>query len=479
MNTVVTMHKGGLDCALGYHRLWRSASEGGRLIVLANSDIPHKELTWADEIVKWPGDPGHDGLKQAARHLRAFEIAASLPGITAVLDPDAVMLGPLETDETEFAGSRVWDATEIKNAPGIKSSKFLCRFFVHPPYVTNQAGWQAIVATLKFWGYPNTPVEKGHADRAVSLAAQTSGLVLSGNGWSRNTAAESDLQSLSDALRSGAILIHGVKNTEWLTDMIDEIQNGERPPTLWDKYGVSIAADRSWWAADLRHVNLLHRLLKDLRVKSAAEIGSFRGHSTVAFLEEAKRGMETHIVELNPTPELLRLLESLEPKQRPLLHQEPFWEANIQNLEFVFIDGDHQWPAIADGLQAAAQGIPLIAMHDTADLSEKSSWGAHLLARVLRQQTNRVWFEDNKERHGELTRRGFGLSVADSYLSGPAGEERRKFIERAFAECDAELLPPARFRLRPPGTPTQVVASKVPNKKPAPRRFSGPQIKRR
>ena len=77
------------------------------------------------------------------------------------------------------------------------------------------------------------------------------------------------------------------------------------------------------------------------------------------------------------------------------------WETGV-HADFVFIDGYHQWPALADLSYALAQDVPAIALHDTRAICGGCR-GAEMAAEILRDAPMRVWHCDDKERPGERT----------------------------------------------------------------------------
>lgn len=166
---------------------------------------------------------------------------------------------------------------------------------------------------------------------------------------------------------------------------------------------------------DDRHISMLHAAAcsewEGSRV--AVEIGSFRGHSTTALIEALRIGRldHLHIIEPSPTNELLSILSTVD-EGKVTLHTAPSWDAEIDRADFVFIDGDHRWPAMLDTLKALSWGAKMICMHDSSAWPKYSHcWGSWNAARALKGFQDRHWFEDNERRGGEHTHRGFLVSA--------------------------------------------------------------------
>lgn len=182
---------------------------------------------------------------------------------------------------------------------------------------------------------------------------------------------------------------------------------------LWTKYGLDPNTGDPPMAMDYRHVEMLHAAILEAKPRVAVEIGSHKGHSLVAFLEAMDElpMMELHVYEPHITPELKATLAVAGHRSRVTLHTEPVWDAIIQP-DFVFIDGDHGIPALADLAWCLANTVPVIAMHDTQTWRRiPECRGAFLAACLLRDMPSRAWVEDNVDRPGKATWRGFGLST--------------------------------------------------------------------
>lgn len=181
--------------------------------------------------------------------------------------------------------------------------------------------------------------------------------------------------------------------------------------TLWKKHQLPSNTGSPPMAMDYRHVEALHAAILQGSPRVAVEIGSYQGHSTVAFIEamHALPKMELHVFEPFPTPELRRVL-STHPN-RITLHIKPIWGSTVRP-DFAFIDGDHGVPALADLAYCLARNTPVIAMHDTNGFTcGLTPEGSEQAATLLKEMPNRLWVEDKEIRKGEFTQRGFGVST--------------------------------------------------------------------
>lgn len=179
---------------------------------------------------------------------------------------------------------------------------------------------------------------------------------------------------------------------------------------LWRKYQLPTFTGSPPMAMDYRHVTDLLNSILQAAPKVAVEIGSYQGHSTVAFIEamDVLHDLHLHVFEPWPTPELRRILATY--PLRTTLHTTPIWGSDVRP-DFVFIDGDHGVPALADLAYCLAREVPTIAMHDTnGHTCGLTPEGSEQAARLLREMPGRTWTEDKETREGEWTQRGFGVS---------------------------------------------------------------------
>lgn len=183
--------------------------------------------------------------------------------------------------------------------------------------------------------------------------------------------------------------------------------------TLWQKYEIPPDLATPPMAMDYRHVEMLHRAIIEAQPRIAVEIGSHLGHSLVAFLEamDDLPDMTLYVAETHWTPELLALVNRSPHTSRICMIEGPVWRHRIA-ADFVFIDGDHGQPALADLAWSIYSGAKVIAMHDTRSFDRlPECWGARTIAEWLSEDPTRTWFEDNEDRPDEWTWRGFGVSV--------------------------------------------------------------------
>jgi hypothetical protein len=417
MNVVAMIHKTGESMARTLLPVWRRSAAAGQLVIVRNPDCS-ADWPGADRIVDWPCDPGHNGIDQCRRHQRCAELAAELPGVTAIVEPDAFLTRAAEDVSPGCLwGSRIWDAKDE-----LKDTGYIARYFPHPPYVALQADWARLADTMGWWLASNKIFDSGHNDRVLGLAAQVAGLRLVGKGFSRNTVALWEGGELRKAIEHGATLIHGTKEPRVIAWWLTEQGFMEASDTnLWDEMGIEPDKREIPWAMDLRHINALRRVAELVRPKTIVEIGSHRGHSTAGFLKalETLTDATLHLVEPAPTPDLLALLERSPVKDRVVLHRDSSWELGELMPDFVFIDGSHEWPALADLAWCLASQTAVIAIHDTRSHFHGigGCWGAQLAADILRTATGREWIADEERRPGEWTHRGLGLSVCNLYLN--------------------------------------------------------------
>ncbi len=178
--------------------------------------------------------------------------------------------------------------------------------------------------------------------------------------------------------------------------------------------------DKRMMSMDDVHVHMLRRAV-DLDTgipcedRVVVEIGSYRGRSTTALVHALEAGAIglLHVVEVNPTQELVRLITESTCKDKIHLHTWPFWELDVEVNHMAFIDGDHRWPALADALACLALDVPIIAMHDSQSYPTlPKCWGAYTAANVLRKAKGRTVWEDAEKREGADTWRGFFVSAS-------------------------------------------------------------------
>lgn len=181
---------------------------------------------------------------------------------------------------------------------------------------------------------------------------------------------------------------------------------------LWTKYGIDPNTGDPPMAMDYRHVEILLAAILEAKPRVAVEIGSHKGHSLVAFLAamDVLPEMVVHVFDPQITPELAALIYDFG-RSRVIIHREPVWGSDLRP-DFVFIDGDHGQPALADLAWCLVKKVPVIAMHDTRSFERLAEcWGAATIAGWMRVEPGRTWWEDCEDRPGEWTWRGFGVST--------------------------------------------------------------------
>lgn len=167
-----------------------------------------------------------------------------------------------------------------------------------------------------------------------------------------------------------------------------------------------------WAQMDDRHTYMLHEAACSDWVGSriAVEIGSWKGRTTTALIEALNMGKldHLHIIEIKPTQELKEVIGYAKDPTKVTLHTVSSWDAKIENADFVFIDGDHRWPALLDTLRALTWDAKVICMHDSQAFPRiQSCWGSWQAARLMKDHKDWTWEEDCADRADEKTFRGF------------------------------------------------------------------------
>ena len=189
-----------------------------------------------------------------------------------------------------------------------------------------------------------------------------------------------------------------------------------------EKYEFTLDCDHPDWLTDKRHVEIIYEFLMANDFKRVAEIGSYSGFSTAAFIEALNQGKDFkfHISELAPTRQLKALISLCKKPDNIILHVQTgeevleYW----RDFDFVFIDGDHDVKgAGAELLMILRYGIPNLMAHDTniykIDKIYHPCKGAELIARTMKSHKDYYWLEDKEERQGELTDRGLFFATMD------------------------------------------------------------------
>ena len=187
------------------------------------------------------------------------------------------------------------------------------------------------------------------------------------------------------------------------------------------RYEFTLNCDHPNWITDKRHVEIIYEILMRTDMKRIAEIGSYTGFSTAAFIEAINNGKDfkLHLSEPWPTKQLEAVVSMCKKPDNVVLHTQ-YGEKLLedwQDFDLVFVDADHSMAgAGSDLLKILANDVPNVMAHDT-NLSEWQDHydgrGAELLGRVLKIHPDYKVIEDKEERKGEFTQRGFLFASKD------------------------------------------------------------------
>lgn len=168
---------------------------------------------------------------------------------------------------------------------------------------------------------------------------------------------------------------------------------------------------------DGRHIDALYAMVKDQDMPlNVVEIGSFRGMSASAFVAAINEGSAINLTCIDPfiTDELERVI-AMAPDGRAKIMRAQSTDAalleTIQKADILFVDGNHEWPALYEILAAVAAEVPVIAMHDTHSWPKLDDcYGSHLAGKLLKSAALWDWYCDALPREGEHTWRGFAIA---------------------------------------------------------------------
>jgi hypothetical protein len=187
------------------------------------------------------------------------------------------------------------------------------------------------------------------------------------------------------------------------------------------------------WAIDKRHRSALYAMAMHC-TGNVVEIGCFRGYSTAAFVEALNDGADftLHLVDLKITDELRRVVSMCSKPDNIVIHETHSTEFRLTCADLWFIDGDHNFAACQDVLNALASNAAIIAMHDTQAHVHgfTECEGAYVAANALKAFPNRYFTEDSSKREREWTHRGFLIS---------ANTENPLSLKNAFLEAENAL----------------------------------------
>tara|TARA_Y100000361_G_scaffold122978_1_gene115454 strand:+ start:633 stop:1256 length:624 start_codon:yes stop_codon:yes gene_type:complete len=187
------------------------------------------------------------------------------------------------------------------------------------------------------------------------------------------------------------------------------------------KYEFTLNCDNPDWTTDKRHVAIIYEFLMRADVKRVAELGSYTGFSTAAFIEALNNGKDfkLHLSEPRPTPQLKTVISMCKKPDNVVLHTQcgvNFLEV-WKDFDLVFVDADHSMVgAGADLLMLLKNEIRNVMAHDTnlnSMISNYDGMGTELLGRVLKIHPDYKVIEDKEKRKNEFTERGFLFASMD------------------------------------------------------------------
>ena len=195
------------------------------------------------------------------------------------------------------------------------------------------------------------------------------------------------------------------------------------------RYEFALECDHPHWITDKRHIEIIYEFLMRNDFKRVAEIGSYTGYSTAAFIEALNNGKDfkLHIAEPTPTKQLRALISMCKKPDNVILHVQVGKDVlnNWNDFDLVFIDGNHAIVgAAAELLMTLRHKTPNIMAHDTNlyAIEDKDEYcmGSELIGRALWSHEDYYCVEDKEKRNGEKTDRGFLLACReeDKYKIG-------------------------------------------------------------
>jgi methyltransferase family protein len=173
------------------------------------------------------------------------------------------------------------------------------------------------------------------------------------------------------------------------------------------------------WCVDSLHRTALFEMAMCC-TGNVVEIGCFRGYSSAAFVEAINQGADihAHLVDIKVTDELRRVAGMCKFPERVTIHETHATEFRITDapVALFWVDGDHNFAACQDVLNAIVSDAQIIAMHDTNAHPEgfAECEGAYVAANALKAWPARRFLEDTKRREGLWTHQGFLASFSPS-----------------------------------------------------------------
>ncbi len=181
------------------------------------------------------------------------------------------------------------------------------------------------------------------------------------------------------------------------------------------KYEFTLDCDHPDWITDKRHVEIIFEFLMQTDLQRVAELGSYTGFSTAAFIEALNQGknFKLHLSEISPTKQLRNLISMCDKPDNVVFHEQAGRDVlqKWRDFDLVFVDANHSIEgAGGELLMMLRNNTQNIMAHDTnlMNLAEQSeAEGSELIAKVLSSHRDYFSIEDKKERKGERTDRGF------------------------------------------------------------------------
>ena len=181
------------------------------------------------------------------------------------------------------------------------------------------------------------------------------------------------------------------------------------------KYEFTLDCDHPDWITDKRHVEIIFQFLMQTDLQRVAELGSYTGFSTAAFIEALNQGknFKLHLSEISPTKQLRNLISMCDKPDNVVFHEQAGRDVlqKWKDFDLVFVDAKHSIEGVAgELLMILRNNIPNIMAHDTnlINLTEHlGAEGPELIAEVLSSHRDYFSIEDKEEREGAQTDRGF------------------------------------------------------------------------
>jgi Methyltransferase domain len=179
---------------------------------------------------------------------------------------------------------------------------------------------------------------------------------------------------------------------------------------------------------DIRHIKLLHRVLKIGRFNHTLEIGSFDGASATAFVSALDKGVVNRIDFCDPSfqPRFYKIISMSTKPEFITMHRRFSFDVISDKYDCVFVDGDHSPRTVGIETELILKnGIQNIFAHDTS-LKVNGCEGPAIMMNRLKKEGFYV-VEDNKRRPNEITERGFMFATKNTDLFEKA--------EKLFLSC--------------------------------------------